>query len=156
MIEEVELDHPAVLDLRTTMSDEMATLYGRPRHSVPGEVIDPASILATLLVRDDGVPVATAALRRLGDDVEVKRMYVAPAGRGRGLAGELLTDLERRAAAAGASRVLLHTGLRQQAAIALYRRRGYVEIPVFAPYLDVPESICFARSLPVEDDGRTE
>lgn len=147
MIQEVALDDPGVLALRARMSDEMDALYGRPRHSVPGEAIDADSIVVTVLVSEDEVPVATAALRRLGDDVEVKRMYVVPDARGRGLAGRLLTEMEHRAAVAGADRVLLHTGLRQEAAIALYRRRGYEQIPVFEPYLDVPESICFEKIL---------
>lgn len=150
MIEEVAHDDPRVLALRAAMAGEMDGLYGRPRHSVAGEAIEVSSVLATVLVVEDDQPVATAALRRLGDDVEVKRMYVAPAGRGRGLAGELLTDMERRAGLTGATRVLLHTGLRQEAAIALYRRRGYHEVPVFPPYLEVPESICFARDLRID------
>jgi ribosomal protein S18 acetylase RimI-like enzyme len=147
VIEEVATGDPRVLALRALMSDEMAALYGRPRHSVPGEAIDASSVVATVLVTEDDAPVATAALRRLGEDVEVKRMYVVPESRGRGLAGRLLSEMERRAVAHGAARVLLHTGLRQEAAIALYRRRGYEQIAVFEPYLDVPESICFARDL---------
>ncbi|KQY60033.1 hypothetical protein ASD11_11080 [Aeromicrobium sp. Root495] len=144
---ETREDDPRVVTLRQQMAAEMDALYGRPRHAVPAEGIDPASVLVTVLVVDGGVPVATAALRRLGDDVEVKRMFVVPEARGRGIAGALLEAVEVQAEAEGARRVLLHTGERQTAALTLYRRRGYLDVPVFDPYLDVPESVCLAKDL---------
>lgn len=147
---ETREDDPRVVALRLQMADEMDALYGRPRHAVPAEGIDPASVLATVLVVHDGVPVATAALRRLGDAVEVKRMFVVPEARGRGIAGALLDAMELQAAASGSHRVLLHTGERQASALALYRRRGYAEVEIFEPYLTVPESVCLAKDLPVE------
>ncbi|GAA1752624.1 GNAT family N-acetyltransferase [Aeromicrobium alkaliterrae] len=147
VVTEVEVDDPVVLRLRQDMAAEMATLYGRPRHGVPAEGIDPDAVVVTLLVSQGDLPVGTGALRRLGSDVEAKRMFVAPAGRGRGLGRALLEELEDRARRVGAPRMLLHTGLRQEAAIALYRDSGYQEVPVFEPYLEVPESVCFAKEL---------
>ena len=143
---EVPTDDPRVAALRAAMGDEMADLYGRPRHGATAEQIDPATVAVTVLATSDaGEPVGTAALRRVGVDVEVKRMYVVPGARGTGLAGRLLDVMEEHAVRLGAERILLHTGERQTAALALYRRRGYREVPVFEPYLDVPESVCFAR-----------
>jgi GNAT superfamily N-acetyltransferase len=52
-------------------------------------------------------------------------MYVEPDVRGRGLARAVLAELERTAAAAGASRVVLNTGFRQPDAIAFYEAHGY-------------------------------
>jgi GNAT superfamily N-acetyltransferase len=79
--------------------------------------------------------------------VEVKRMYVVPAARGRGLARTMLAHLERTAAEAGADVVVLETGLRQPEAIALYESSGYRPIPGFGHYRGAPLSRCFAKPL---------
>ena len=100
-------------------------------------------------------PVATGAWRRCGVEafgstatVEVKRMYVAPEARGRGVARRMLAHLEETAAAHGAEAVVLETGLRQPEAIALYESSGYVPVPGFGYYRDAPLSRCFGRLLP--------
>lgn len=147
IIVRVAPDDPRVTALRAQMAAEMAELYGRPRHAVPAEHLDPASFLGTWLALQQAEPVATAALRRIAAGFEAKRMFVTPAARGCGLAGDLLTTVEHAARAAGADELLLHTGQRQLAALALYRRRGYVETEIFAPYTEVPESTCLVRTL---------
>lgn len=85
-----------------------------------------------LLVRRQGSPVACAGLRFLDDErAEVKRMWVAPAARGLGVASRLLTRLEELAASAGRSCVVLDTNSALTEAVALYERRGYQPV---APY----------------------
>jgi GNAT superfamily N-acetyltransferase len=103
----------------------------------------------------DGVPVATGAWRRRGDvdalgsslTAEIKRMYVAPGARGRGLARIMLAHLERTARDVGAEVMILETGLAQPEAIALYESSGYLPIAGFGYYKDAPLSRCMARSL---------
>ena len=145
-IAEVDFLDPRAVALRTRMSEEMAALYGRPRHSVGAEDIDPESVVVCLLALDGDAPVGTASLRRLRDLLEVKRMFLLPEARGTGLAPRLLAEIERHAAAV-AERVVLHTGERQRAAIELYRRSGYEPIDIYPPYDEVPESLCFAKVL---------
>ncbi|GAA3534146.1 hypothetical protein AFL01nite_20980 [Aeromicrobium flavum] len=144
-IVEVDFLDPRAVDLRARMAAEMSGLYGAPRH-VGAEDIDPASVVSCLLVLDGETPVGTVSLRRLGDLVEVKRMFLLPQTRGTGLAPRLLAAIEGRAGAV-TDRVVLHTGERQRAAIALYERSGYRPIEVYPPYDQVPESVCFAKSL---------
>ena len=90
----------------------------------------------------DGVPVATGAWR-LRDDVEafgtrrtaeVKRMYVAPAARGLGLARRMLARLEDTAADVGPEAMILETGTAQPEAMALYESSGYARIESFGHY----------------------
>lgn len=96
----------------------------------------------------DGEPVACGALRRREPGVtEVKRMYVRPAHRGRGLARDILRTLEGRAHALGAVRILIETGKAQPEAVALYRSAGYVDIPRFGEYAAIPVSLCFEKRL---------
>lgn len=144
----VEVDYldPRAVALRDQMVEEMQLLYGRPRNVSGSEDIDSESVLACLLVLDEGEPVGTVSLRRLRDLVEIKRMYLLPSTRGSGLAPRLLAAVEERAAEV-TDRVVLHTGERQLAAIALYERSGYEPIAIYPPYDRVPESLCFAKRL---------
>jgi GNAT superfamily N-acetyltransferase len=81
------------------------------------------------------------------DDAEVKRMWVDPAHRRRGLASAVLAELERTARAAGCRRTVLETGTRQPEAQAFYVERGYRVIPRFGVYRDEADSVCYAREL---------
>ena len=86
------------------------------------------------------VAVAGGGLRRLEEGVaEIKRMYVRPEARSRGVAGALLRTLEEAARAMGYSRTRLDTGPKQPTAERLYRAAGYAEI---ARYNDNPFA-CF-------------
>jgi putative acetyltransferase len=103
---------------------------------------------AFLVAYARGEPVGCGAIRRLEDGAaEIKRMYVAPAQRGQGIARLLLAHLEATARALGARRVLLETGVRQPEAIALYTRAGFTRIPAFGEYLDSALSVCMAKDL---------
>jgi GNAT superfamily N-acetyltransferase len=70
---------------------------------------------------------------------EIKRMYVRPEARSRGVAAALLRTLEEAAAVLGYARTRLDTGPKQVTAQRLYRAAGYAEI---APYNDNPFA-CF-------------
>lgn len=103
----------------------------------------------------DDRPVATGAWRRRRDvavdgvdeAAEIKRMYVAPAARRRGLARAMLAHLEETARQSGARLMVLETGLAQPEALALYESAGYLPIPGFGFYKDAPLSRCLARPL---------
>lgn len=103
----------------------------------------------------DDVAVATGAWRRRSDvdalgstaTAEIKRMYVAPPGRRRGLARAMLARLEATAAAAGAEVMILESGAAQPEALALYASSGYEPIPGFGHYRNSPLNRCLARPL---------
>ena len=78
----------------------------------------------------DGSPAACGTVKRVDDrTAEIKRMYVRPAARGRGLARRMLAELEAAARGLGYARIVLDTGDRMPEAQALYRSSGYHEIP---------------------------
>jgi GNAT superfamily N-acetyltransferase len=102
-----------------------------------------------------GVPVAMGGWR-LRPDVaalgrsraaEVKRMYVAPAGRRNGFARAVLAHLEATARAAGADVMVLETGLLQPEAIALYTSSGYTAVEAFGHYAWSPTARYFGKPL---------
>jgi GNAT superfamily N-acetyltransferase len=96
----------------------------------------------------DGEPVAMGGLRRHdADSVEIKRMYVVPAARGRGLSRVVLGCLEDLAREIGARRTILETGPQQPEAVALYESSGYERIEGFGYYKCAPESMSYGKSL---------
>ena len=125
----------------------------------PAEFAPPRGLF--LLGSLGGVPVCCGGWRRRGTgdigpydvgvlapgDAEVKRMWVDPAHRRRGLARRMLAELERTAAVAGCRRAVLETGDRQPEATAFYQRLGYREMPRFGVYREEPGSRCFLRDL---------
>ena len=153
-LERVAFDHPDAVALRDAMVAEVTTIYGAQRDaSAAGATgIDPADVLVTLVGYVGERPVAHALLRRLGDEVEIKRMFVAPEARGLGAASAMMHALEDAARAVGAARVVLHTGDRQLAAVRTYQRHGYTPIPVYEPYVGMPASLCFEKVLTVGDE----
>jgi GNAT superfamily N-acetyltransferase len=78
---------------------------------------------------------------------EVKRMYVDPEHRGRGVGWAVLASLEAAARQLGVRRLVLETGVYQESAISLYRRAGFIPIDCWGDYTSSPTSICFERSL---------
>jgi putative acetyltransferase len=78
---------------------------------------------------------------------ELKRMYVKPEARKKGVGRELVRALEKEAKALGLTRIVLETGERQLAAIALYKGEGYYQIPAYGEYVNSPLSICMAKDI---------
>jgi putative acetyltransferase len=81
------------------------------------------------------------------NSVEVKRMYVLPEYRGKGVASKVLASLESWARDLGHARCVLETGKRQPEAIALYQKQGYTMISNYPPYEIMDNSVCFEKWL---------
>ena len=93
-------------------------------------------------------PVACGALREVDrENAEVKRMYVLREHRRNGIARTVLSHLVTRARRLGYERLLLETGDKQTAAVALYEASGFQRIETFGNYKDDPTSVCFERHL---------
>lgn len=75
---------------------------------------------------------------------EVKRLWIAPQARGRGLARRLMQDIETRALALGYSRLILDTNAGLPAAIALYESSGWAAIPAYSGF---PATHWFGKTL---------
>lgn len=76
---------------------------------------------------------------------EIKRMYVLENMRGRGIAGEILKELENRAKELNFMECVLETGLKQPEAIALYQKSGYEIIPNYGQYEGIENSVCMRK-----------
>ena len=128
---------PPASDLIEAMVEEMVPLYGRiDRPGMPAagpEQFAPEAGGAFLVgYGDDGRPLCGGGLKRIGDGVvEIKRMYVVPEARGRGVALALLVALEDAARELGYTVARLDTGPKQPHAERMYRAAGYREIENF-------------------------
>ncbi|MBV9368993.1 MAG: GNAT family N-acetyltransferase [Frankiales bacterium] len=142
-------DGPVAQALIAAVQQEYVERYGGPDDAPvdPGEFAPPYGCF--VVAYDGAEPVATGALRRAEDGaaMEIKRMYVRPEWRGRGLARFVLADLERRARDLGATRIVLETGDRQPEAIRLYETSGYARIDGYGHYACSPLSVSFGKDL---------
>lgn len=101
-----------------------------------------------MVAYQDGKPAGCGAFKPFSDEaVEIKRMYVTPEQRGKGIASVVLAGLETWAREIGMKRCVLETGMKQPEAIALYTKNGYVRIPNFGPYAGVENSVCFEKKI---------
>jgi len=144
------LDDLDTQDLIGELNAELAAMYPVPGSNhfslTPQQVAPGSGVL--LQARLDGRPVGCGAFRTLDDTtVEVKRMYVRADGRGAKVGAALLADLEQRARAAGARRMVLETGPKQTEALGLYTKVGFVPCPPWGEYVDAPASCCFEKAL---------
>lgn len=149
-IRPASLDHPDVTALIEQVQEFYTERYGEPDVTpiAPGEFAAPEGHF--LLGTVDGTAVACGGWRAHpapSGDAELKRMFVAPAVRGKGFARALLAELERTAQHAGRTRMVLETGVHQPEAIALYTTSGYREIAKFGYYKEQPTSRCYAKEL---------
>jgi GNAT superfamily N-acetyltransferase len=90
--------------------------------------------------------IACGALKHFDESTaEIKRMYVKPDIRGRGISKAILTKLEQQAKELHYQRLILETGLKQPEAMSLYRAFGYTPIKCFGRHADDPDSRCFEK-----------
>jgi GNAT superfamily N-acetyltransferase len=73
-----------------------------------------------------------------GGFAEVKRMYMRPSVRGRGVGKALLAHIEAEARAVGVPVLRLETGTYQTEAVGLYERCGFCRCIPFGHYADLP------------------
>ncbi len=81
------------------------------------------------------------------ETAEIKRMFVRLEHRGRGMAVEILRELESWAIEEGYRSAILETGYKQPEAIRLYQKSGYQIIPNYGQYHGVESSLCMKKSL---------
>lgn len=150
-------DHPDAVKLNDRVQLEYAERYEDEGDVTPldATMFMPPQGLYLIMYDAHGTPVATGGWRSqkaddLGyhdGDAEIKRMYVVPEARGRGLSRTVLAALEDDARAAGRHRMVLETGVRQPEAISLYTSTGYEPCAKFGHYRNDPLSLCYAKLL---------
>jgi putative acetyltransferase len=148
LIEERRVGDVGLAALLDAAFAELVDRYGAEGHS-------PVHAEARFLVaRTEGRLVGCCGLQPAGPSIgELKRMYVGPQYRGRGIARVLLAELEKLAARLGYQRIRLATGVRQPEAIALYEKCGYTLVAPYGKYVGDPLCLCYNKWLPRRAEG---
>jgi GNAT superfamily N-acetyltransferase len=123
------------------LEEHLASIY--PSESRHGYAVEKliAQGVAFFLIRHDGSPAGCGGVQLFGNAFgELKRMYVRPQFRGLGLGKLMLDHLADYTRSRGVGLLRLETGVHQRAAIALYERAGFRQIPPFGDYKEDPLS----------------
>jgi len=146
-VEAVDVRSEEAVRLVARLDEELTRRYGdvQAQFTVANALADHTTFLVGYL---GGRPVACGAFRPMdAAAAEVKRMFVEPDYRGRGMARYILGELEDRARQAGFTVARLETGVYQPEAIRLYERAGYRRIENYGVYAGNPDSVCFEKAL---------
>ena len=141
-------DSPDAQTLIEELESHLASLY--PSESRHGYSVDKLlrEGVAFFIVREDGVPVGCGGVQLYGTDYgELKRMYVRPQFRGRGLGKTVLNHLTDYARERGVGILRLETGIYQKEAIALYESSGFRRVPPFGEYKEDPLSVFYEKRI---------
>jgi len=83
--------------------------------------------------------------------VEVKRMFTTTETRGKGIATQILKELENWATELNYSSCVLETGIRQNEAVQFYKKSLYKITPNYGQYIGIENSLCFEKQLKNEE-----
>lgn len=99
-----------------------------------------------LIFYEDAIPLGCGAIKEINPKVgEIKRMFVVPIARSKGIATTILKGLEEWAKEMNFVSCQLETSQKLEKAIALYQKFGYKNIPNYGQYVGVASSICFRK-----------
>ena len=139
--------HQDFISLVRQLDIELATIDG-DEHSFYVQYNKIDKINHVIIAYENELPIACGAIKQFSENtMEVKRMYILAPYRGKGVASEVLNELEKWAAEMTYSHCVLETGVRQPDAIRLYEKNGYLPIPNYGQYAGVENSRCFEKAL---------
>lgn len=140
-------DDPDFISLVRLLDAELAIIDGS-EHDFYAQYNKIDKIRHVVVAYEDKEPIACGAIKQFDEDsVEVKRMFTSSKSRGKGIASQVLTELENWAKELKYKKCVLETGWRQQDAIRLYEKNGYTCIPNYGQYIGVENSRCFEKKL---------
>ena len=142
-------DNPDFIALVKLLDAELAIRDGQD-HAFYAAFNKIDGIKHAVVAYDRGEALACGAIKQFtAGMMEVKRMYVSPAARKKGVATRVLSELETWAREMGCSGCVLETGRKQPEAIGLYEKNGYRIIPNYGQYAGVTNSVCYEKKFSV-------
>jgi putative acetyltransferase len=135
--------HPLVAEL-----DKDLAIRDEDEHAFFAQFNKIATIKYVVIAYENESPVGCGALKEYETGImEIKRMFVSPEQRGKGIASLILAELEQWTKELGFTTCILETGKKQHEAIALYTKCGYTVMENYGQYAGVASSVCFEKKL---------
>lgn len=142
---------PEVISLIEELDAYQDTLYpAEARYALDLTTLEQTNVLFAVARDSEGVAVGCGALVLDGEAAELKRMYVRPSHRGKGVAAKVLIKLEVEAANRDCFFLQLETGPFQPEALAFYKKYGFQVCGAFGVYPEHPLSVFMEKRLPQE------
>ena len=117
-------------------------------HEFYAQINKTAILKNVILCYENNLAVGCGAFREIDSEtVEIKRMFVLPEQRGRGIASKILSQLELWALTLNYTQTILETGINQPEAIALYKKSGYSIVQNYGQYAGLENSVCMKKTL---------
>lgn len=147
ILKRTDSNNPDFVELVKQLDSELAIRDGDD-HAFYHQFNSISMIKYAIVAYHENIAIGCGAIKRFNDTtMEVKRMYVSPDQRGKGIAKLILAELETWTRELGFTRCILETGINQPEALALYHKCGYVRIPNYGQYENVKSSFCFEKVL---------
>ncbi|MEO8535039.1 MAG: GNAT family N-acetyltransferase [Flavobacterium sp.] len=135
------------INLVALLDQDLAVRDGED-HSFYNQFNKTDAIKHVIVYYENDIAVGCGAFReKESDTVEIKRMYVHPDFRKRGIAAAVLKELENWATGLNYTYTILETGKKQPEAISLYQKLDYTIIPNYPPYEEMDNSVCMKKTL---------
>jgi putative acetyltransferase len=137
-LEHVRTANQATRELIGELNEELGALYSpEQRHGLDLDALFQPHI-RFFVANKDGEAAGCGGVALFPDFGEIKRMYVRPKMRGRGIADTIMGRLCQEATASGLRLMRLETGISSLAAVSFYRRCGFEPCKAFEPYSSMP------------------
>lgn len=146
-LERTNSEHLGFVSLVRRLDAYLAHVDG-DEHAFYAQYNNIAALQNVVVALDGNTPIGCGAIKPFDKNtVEIKRMYVVPEWRGKGVAALVLTELEGWASELGFARCVLETGLRMPDAVAFYTKNGFSRTPNFGQYVGIENSACYEKEI---------
>jgi putative acetyltransferase len=140
-------DNPDFQNLTSELDTELCRIYNTKKEDYE-EYNRITGLPTVVLVYENGAAIACGCFKQFdAARIELKRMFVTPEFRGKGIASMMVGELEKWGQELGYETLILETGKGQPEAIALYRKLGYNDIPHFGEFPEESRSVCLGKRL---------
>lgn len=143
-------DNPDFKKLTDKLDDELCLIYNTKKEDFEeyNRIVD---LNTVVLAYKDKKIAGCGCFKTLNEaTIELKRMYVEPEFRGRGIASALVAEIEKWAMEKGYLSAFLETGKGQPQAIALYNKLGYSPVTDLIQYAVSDYSVCLEKDLKIK------
>jgi GNAT superfamily N-acetyltransferase len=147
-IEETRPDSPHAVELLSELDSDLQQHFYPPqsRHAYSVEKLLREGVNFFIASYNDQLA-GCGGIKLYEDYGEIKRMYVRPSHRGRGLGKAILNTLSEFAKERGIGILRLETGIYQTEAIGLYDAYGFQRCAPFGEYKADPLSVYFEKAI---------